>query len=228
MHGSIGSVGSVHVCWGHRFFTSLILAGVMGLVATAGCTRTMLITQDPYVNTAMHLERIPKDRTGDPLEVNIVCIYPRDLEKPANHELRPDSGITSALWYKKRPALGGDEPGKFDLPPDQIYLFTDAPDSYGKKVGPRLKGAKADGKSVIKVKGGIAFSGPLHNRRSVIYVFARFLDGEAKVLRVAPAKWDPPGDFREDLTLTIGVRDPQGRAEQYIENTTKRHYHKSK
>lgn len=210
--------------------TCAAVTGICLLLPFTGCGRQMTITQDPHINTAMHINRPPAQRTGEPLEVNIVCVYPSDLEKPENAQLSPDLGITSDVWYARRPTMGGTEPGKFDLPPEQLYLFTDASDYYGKKVGPRLKGAVEDGKAEIKVKGGIKFrtvggwgaKGGLHSKKSVIYVFPRFVDARGQVLPEKPARWNPPGAYPRHLTCKIGVRDPDGRAEQYIENTTPR------
>jgi len=187
-----------------------------------GCARQLTITQDPYINTAMHGGRKPDGRTGEPLEVNVVCVYPQDLDKPENAQLAPSFAITSDMWYAKRPTHGGAEPGKFELPPQQVYLFTEATNVYGKKVGPRLKGAVADGKAEISLSGGINFEGPYHNDRSVIYLFPKFVDAGGNVLSVPPVKWHPPGAFTHNLFCKIGVRDPAGAAEQYTENTTPR------
>lgn len=217
-----GLVGSACSCGHRRSHAWPMLAGLIGLLVTGGCGRTMTITQDRFINTMMHVGRSANDRTGNPLEVNIVYVYPPDLEKPANQLLHPDSGITSDVWFKMRPRGSSGEEGRFDLPPEQIYLYTDETDPYGKKVGPRLKGAEVDGRSEIEVTGDIAFRGPPRDQQSVIYVFPRFLDEKANVLKTLPAKWDPPGDFGESITLRIGVREPAGRAEQFIENTTRR------
>lgn len=223
---NIGILGSFFL---RRWCTSLrlvVLSGMVGAVCVSGCGRAVTITQAGYINTAGFRGRNPAERTGFPLEVNIVCVYPHDLNKEANSQLSPDSEITSAIWYKKRPD-GRGEAGKFDLPSDQIYLFTDETDVYGKTVGPRLNGAKHDGKEKIAVRGGIIFNGRLlHNAQSVIYAFAKFVDGEGKVLDSPPAKFDPPGHFRRELFIEVGVDDPDGRADQYIKNTTIRHYGK--
>ena len=203
----------------------IVAAGLgvqIGMFPIGGCARQLVITQDTYINTAMYRGRSPDQRTGEPLEVNVVCVYPEDLDKPENAQLAPNAQITSMLWFERRPTHGGAEPGKFNLPPDQVYLFTDDASAYGKRVGPRLKGAAADGKAEMPLKGGITFKGPLHNDRSVIYLFPKFLDNDAKVLEVPPARWHPPGAFTHNLFCRIGVRDPGGVAEQIVENTTPR------
>ena len=210
---------------------SLALAGFALALPVVGCARQLTITQDPHINTAMHINRPPDQRTGEPLEINIVCVYPEDFEKPDNAQLSPEIDITSDVWYQRRPTRGGTEPGKFDLPPEQILVFTDAADCYGKKAGPRLKGALEDGRADIKIKGGIKFravggvfknKGGLRSRKSAIYVFPRFVDARGQVLPVRPVKWSPPGAYSRDLHCKIGVRDPEGHAQQYIESLTTR------
>ena len=209
----------------------LTLAGLALALPLVGCARQLTITQDPHINTAMHINRPPDQRTGEPLEVNIVCVYPEDFEKPENAQLSPEIDITADVWYQRRPTRGGTEPGKFNLPPERIYVFTDAADCYGRKVGPRLKGATEDGKADIKVKGGIKFravgrifknKGGLRHRKSAIYVFPRFVDARGQVLPVRPVKWSPPGAYSRNLHCKIGVRDPEGHAQQYIESLTTR------
>jgi len=193
------------------------------LVAVSGCSgRRVTLIQDEYVNTAIHLNRSPGQRTGEPLEVNVVCVYPSDLEKPENALLSPDSSITAQLWFARRPQ-NPPQPGQFNLPAAQIYLLTDEKDVYGKVVGKALRGAKRDGRAEVTV-GGIEFrekgwfkSGSVYSSRSVIYVFARFFDQNGAVLPIAPAKFNPPGSYGNPLRVHVGVRDPAGRAEQFIE-----------
>jgi len=204
----------------------VLVRGALGVVMLAGagsvgCSRVLTIEQDPYINTAMHRGRPADRRTGQPLEMYVVCVTPEDLEKPANQKLDPTFDITSDVWYQLRATRAG-EPGRFDVPENQIFVLTDSAHVYGKKVGSRLKGAVADGKSEVVVS-GISFDGPLYNAKSVIYAFPKFVDSSGRVLRVKPAKWHPPGAFTRNLYSKIGVRDPGGAAEQYIENTTKRH-----
>jgi hypothetical protein len=195
-----------------------------------GCARSLTITQQDYINTQMHVDRSPEYRTGQPLEVNVVCVYPSDLGKPVNAPLAPDNNLTSDVWYRRRPQSGSIAgAGTFDLPAKQIYLLTDSKDAYGKVVGPRLRGGKQDGKSTVKIsgidfreKGKFKVTGSLFDARAVLYVFPKFIGTDGDVLKAAPAKFHPPGDYRRDLYVEIGVEDRGGREIQYINNTTDR------
>lgn len=222
---------------GHRFLVRTAMVGVVGLAslpALPGCaSRTLTLTQADYVNTRIHVKRKNvEDRKGEPLEVNIVCVYPSDLRKDKNALLAPDQNITSDVWFQRRPEVGKEnEAGRFELPTRQIYVLTDDANYYGKRVGGRLCGAIKDKKEKILVK-GIDFrnkgkvAGDLFKRRSVIYVFPKFLGRDGEILRVEPAKFNPPGDYRRDLFVEIGVIDHGGAEEQYIKNTTGRKMHK--
>ncbi len=197
----------------------VILAGL----ASTGCSgKRVTLIQDEYINTAIHLSRAPGQRTGEPLEVNIVCVYPGDLEKPENALLSPDSNITSQLWFARRPQ-NPPQPGQFSLPATQVYVLTDEKDVYGKVAGKALRGAKRDGRTEVTVTGiefkeeGWFKGGAVHSSRSVIYVFARFYDQNGAILPVPPAKFNPPGSYGNPLRVHIGVREPAGRAEQFIE-----------
>lgn len=202
--------------------TSLIARCLLLLAVSAtGCSSySLTVSQADYINTEGHLSRPPSKRTGNPLEVNVVCVYPKDLEKPQNQQLHPDRGITSNIWYKYRPreavgAAGGD---KFDLPADQILLFTDDDDIYGTRVGPTLRGAVVDGKrertiSDLNLK-------DVNDRRTVVYVFALFRDGDGHVLKAPPAVFQRPRQYPKELTVEIGVEDRVNRTGQYIRNTT--------
>lgn len=197
-----------------------VSAGML-LFSTGGCARVLTITQQDYINTAMHKERRPDRRTGQPLELDVVCVYPKDLEedKPQNAPLDPANHITSDTWYKHRP-----EPGRisgaevFNLPKDQIYLLTDDATAFGRIVGKRLCGAKEDGKREVRIK-GIKFKG-LFDKRAIIYVFPKFIGLDREVLASQPARFNPPGAYTRNLFIEVGVIDPDGRAEQYIKNTT--------
>ena len=81
---------------------------VLGAVLTgaSGCARVLTITQEDYINTAMHIGRPKEQRTGQPLELSIVCVHAADLQKEANDLLSPESEITSKIWYENRPEHG--------------------------------------------------------------------------------------------------------------------------
>lgn len=198
-------------CW------AAVLLGSVGLVS-AGCgARALSIEQDRYVNNAMHHYRAEEKRTGEPLEVSIVCVHPKDLERDENASLKPGSGITCRTWYENRPKPGG---GGFMIPPEQIYLLTNATSYYGKKKGPALNGATKDGRVEIPVR-GIRFRGTkLHSRNSVIYVFPKFIGQDGKVLPVKPAEFSPPGRYTSRLSVKIGVDKNRGVQGQYIVRTT--------
>ena len=203
----------------------LLFSGLAGL-ASVGCARQFTITQDDRVNNAMQIDRRPEDRTGEPLELDIVCVYPRDLKDERNDRLKPSSGITSAEWFKRRP-IPGDKVNmeaandRFRLPPEQICLLTNDREVYGKKVGACLRGAKQDGRTVTK--SGIEFSTwALHDDMSVIYVFGKFTDKQGKVLEVPPAKFHPPGAYAERLAFKIGIRENAPNFGQYIEIDSER------
>ncbi|UCE59375.1 MAG: hypothetical protein JSU63_18275 [Phycisphaerales bacterium] len=213
----------------------ICILGIVSATSTMpliGCAaRTLTITQEDFINTRVHINRAPEQRTGEPLEVNIVCVYPSDLDKlnDVNARLSPQRDITSDVWYAYRPEIGKVGVGaRFDLPSSQIYLLTDEKEVYGQRVGGRLCGAKQDGKSEIKVA-GIKFreagrfkvAGSLFNERAVIYVFPKFIGPDGKVVPVAPAKFHPPGTYRRDLYVKIGVKGRGTSEDQYIERTSK-------
>ena len=203
---------------------------MLALGALSGCGRTLTIRQDPYINTAAHANRPPDKRTGEPLELTIVCIYPKDLEKPANELLRPESKITSKDWYDRRPVPAGQETGRFDLPKNQVYVLTNDSKVFGRQIGSSLRGAIMDGEKPIK-KTGIIFDGgwaggQYHDPHSVIYVFPKFIDRDGAVLPLPPAKFHPPGAYVEDLEIKIGV-DPDRplEAAQYVKVLSERKMH---
>ena len=203
----------------------LLLGGLAG-VTSAGCTRELILTQDDRVNNAMQIDRRPEDRTGEPLELDIVCVYPHNLKDERNERLKPNSGITSAEWFKRRP-IPGDKVDmeaandRFRLPLGQIFLLTNDREVYGKRIGACLRGAKQDGATITK--SGIEFSATaLHDNTSVIYIFGKFIDKQGKVLDVPPAKFHPPGAYSERLAFKIGVRENAPNFGQYIEIDSER------
>ncbi len=215
-------------CKGRSLTVAVLKAGLAGLavLASAGCARQITITQDPYINNAMQIDRRAEDRTGEPLELNIVCVYPTDLFDERNAALKPNAGITSEEWFKYRP-LPGDQPevavpvGRFGLLEEQVFVLTNEPHYYGKKIGAALRGAKQDGATITKR--GIAFNGwALHSEKAVIYVFGKFTDKQGKVLRIPPAMFHPPGAYGDKLAIKIGVREGGPDYGQYIEIDSER------
>ena len=204
---------------GGKRFNVLFLLGAAVLASTGCASRTVVITQEDRINNAMHQYRPPEQRTGDPLEVTIVCVYPDDLERDENGGLKPGSGITSKDWYEHQPARGGDA-GRFALPTDQVYVLTNAAQVYGKRKGPALNGALKDGRAEVHVA-GIRFPGmKLRNRNSAIYVFPKFIGADGGVLPVRAAEFSPPGAYGSKLEVRIGVDESRGHSGQYIEVTT--------
>ena len=189
-----------------------------------GCAaRTLTIYQEDRINTAMHLHRPRADQTGDPLEVDIVCVYPDDLDKPENERLKPGSSITAKDWYDLRPT-GIHDGRHFVLPESQIFLLSNEKTVYGRLKGPALRGAIEDGSHKRKVK-GIQFKRKLHSRKSVVYVFPKFIDKNGEVLPVRPVRFCPPGAYARNLFVKIGVDPGRPHGGQYIESTTKRRLH---
>lgn len=189
------------------------------LVGLAGCARSLTINQDPYINTASQANRPADKRTGEPLELAVVCVYPADLKKAGNELLRPDSKITAKDWYEKRPELGVQTAGgRFDLPANQVFVLTNDDKVYGRHIGTALRGGKFDGDQPIK-KGGIAVNwGAVHDEQTVIYVFPKFIGRDGGVLSVPPAKFHPPGAYDANLEIKIGVRADRPLDEgQYVE-----------
>ncbi len=225
---------------GGAYLLGWLAAGLAGTAST-GCGRVLTIEKDDYINNAMHKDRPVDSRRGDPMEVTIVCVTPKDLTKElqVNDALSPkaETAITADVWYDRRPKFEDqgkkveDCEGRFRLPKDQVFVLTDESNAkayFGKKVGGLLRGAKIDGKKSMTVS--FPFSGPLHDDRSVIYVFPKFISPEGKVLPVKPAKFDPPGAYTHKLFIKIGVDqgkfgDKSQHYGQYIENKTERKLH---
>jgi hypothetical protein len=196
----------------------------------SGCARSLTIQQDKYINTAPHANRPPDKRTGDPLELSIVVVYPQDLKKSENDRLKPDSNITCKDWYTHRPETGTTAgSGQFDIPKDQVFLLTNADKYYGRKLDTALRGAASDGDKPI-TKSGIAFNwGHVHDSQTVIYVFPKFIGKDGGVLPITPAKFNPPGAYEAKLEVRIGWHaDVKSLDEaQYIKNLTPRKLHGS-
>jgi len=216
---------------GQRCLAVRLLALVaVGLTAaaTSGCARVLTITQDDFINTAMHAGRPKASRTGEPLEVSIVCVGGHDLKNEANDRLAPDADITCDVWYQNRPIPGDkvdseESHPRFRLPKNKIFLLTDDKNCYGTGAGNRLHGAVIDKKQ--KVTARFSFPAGLHDDDSVIYVFPKFIDGNGQVLPVRPAVFHPPGAYTHELFVKIGVDESRAHYGQYIENLTERKLH---
>jgi len=200
---------------------SVLMVGTLALLT--GCTRSLTIHQDPVINTAIHADRAPDQRSGGPLDLAIVCVYADDLKKPSNALLKPDSRITARDWYNRRPTLKERGGKLFDLPAKQLYLLTDEKDSYGQWIGTPLRGATLDGAAPIHKKGIKLKWGRLGDDQTVLYVFPRFIGPDGAVLPVAPARFCPPGAYPANLEIKVGVRaDRRVEEAQYIEILSKR------
>ena len=190
--------------WSRRHLPAGLCA-LGALILLSGCSRSLTIYQAPYINTAAQANRPPEKRTGEPLELAIVCVYPQDLEKAENELLRPGSRVTCRDWYERRPQLGVETQTGFSLPQEQIYTMTVADDVYGRKIGSVLRGAKLDGDRPI-TKDKLEFKwGDLGNRDAAIYVFPKFIARDGSVLPVAPAMFNPPGKYKSKMAIEIGV-----------------------
>lgn len=203
---------------------ALALAAVA--LTAAGCGRALTIHQDRFVNTGAQGNRPPEKRTGEPLELTIVCVYPPDVEKPGNELLKPDSKITVKDWYDRRPTTSAAEPGKFNLSQNQIFLLTNDTTYFGRKIGNAIRGAALDGDAPIK-KGPFEYKwGDLHDQRGTIYVFPKFIGKDGGVLPLPPARLHPPGAYPQDTEVKIGVEEGKPvEAAQYIRVLTERKTH---
>lgn len=180
--------------------SSLTYAALGGCIAvctaSTGCaTRAVSIRQEALINTAYIAE-------GEPLEVTVVCVHPDDLENQVNQPLAPGSNINSKVWYERRPTLSGSNSNPFVLAQDRIFVFTDDPEDqvWGRKLGPSLRGADQDGRSLIQTS--IPFRDTFWRSGSVIYVFAAF-SGPDGVIPAAPAIF--PGHHRAKIAIAIGT-----------------------
>lgn len=206
---------------------ALVAVG-LAAAATSGCARVLTITQDDFINTAMHAGRPKASRTGEPLELSIVCVGGHDLKNEANDRLAPDADITCDVWYQNRPIPGDkvdseESHPRFRLPKNQIFLMTDDKNCYGTGAGNRLHGAVIDKKQKVTTR--FSFPAGLHDDDSVIYVFPKFIDGNGQVLPIRPAVFHPPGAYTHELFVKIGVDESRAHYGQYIENLTERKLH---
>lgn len=206
---------------------ALVTGGLAAMAVAAllsGCARTVTIYQDTYVNNAMHHARAKGQRTGEPLELTIVCVRPKDLSKKENALLKPDAGLTSQQWYEHRPTAKRTA-GEFDIDSSQIYLLTSTrTDGVGQVIGNALNGAAIDGQTKV-ARPNIHFeAGELHNDNAVIYVIGKFVDANGNVLPVPATVFHPPGKYTSQLYVKIGVDEARYNAEnawgQYIRNIT--------
>lgn len=184
----------------------MLLLAAVGVLT--GCGRTLTIRQGPHINTASQAGRPADKRTGEPLELTIVCVYPQDVQKPANDLLRPGSRITARDWYERRPTGAGEDAGKFVLPADQVLVLTNDSGVYGKKIGQALRGGALDGEAPVKKSINFRW-GDLHDDRAIIYVFPKFIGRDGGVLPAAPATFHPPGAYTSDLQIEVGVEENQ-------------------
>ena len=183
----------------------------LGLLCWPGCAtkKSLTITRDPYINNGMHVDRQMGDRTGEPLEVAVVMVYPNDLKNDANMRLRPDSGMNVAEWFEKRPQPGDDPAAtggnpRFRLKQSQIYLFTNDTQYYGTRIGPAINGSATD-KGDPKVR-ELDFKEGMNDPNAAIYVFARFNSpGTNATLPAPPVVFRKPGSYPKDLTVHVGV-----------------------
>ena len=190
--------------------TLLILVASAFLAPSLGCARVLTISQDAVVNNA-------SEHDGEWLHVDIVCVYPEDLEKQVNQALDPNGTPVNAREWSKRRPNGKTGEGRFELPQKQMYYLSHDKNLYGKRKGRGLAGAKIDETETIRVTGIEFKSDKWHKTGSVIYVFPMFVGRDNKVLQTKPIVFDPPGDYRQNLYIKIGTG--HGHENQYIENT---------
>jgi hypothetical protein len=208
----------------------LLAAGFYAWTGAGGCARVLTITQSDHVNTAIHINRPAPDRTGEPLEIDIVSVRAKDLKHEANGRLAPGSGITSEEWFRNRP-IPGDKADmqnrgtRFWLPKSQILLMTYDKEYYGQRIGDPLRGAAID--KAKDIRKTFDFPGDLHDEKSVIYVFGKFIDSKGGVLPVPAAEFHPPGAYTRDLFVRIGVDENRAHYGQYVDNVTQRKLHGS-
>ena len=196
----------------------LVIIGAMGCLP--GCSQQLTFRQADYINTAMHWGRAPSQRTGEPLEINIVQVRAKDLKIAPNDRLKSDRNITSDVWFANRPILGDDlekaeAGGRFWLPKSQILVMTYDTGYYGTRIGDPLRGAATDKKKEIKTS--VKTAGMFSGATSAIYVFAKFVDERGNVLPVAPARIRSPGAGDHGIIIEIGVDESRGNFGQYIE-----------
>jgi len=202
-----------------------LAAPILLALNAAGCARQLTIEVDDYINTAVHWNRDKSERTGEPLEVAIVCVTKDDLKNEANGRLDPESGITSDVWFTDRPIPGDKQDmegrgSRFWLPKTKVFTLTDDRNCFGTWKGERLQGAVHAKRKEFKKT--FDFDGDYHDDKSVIYVFAKFIGPNGELLKVAPAKFHPPGAYTSALVVRIGVDENRQNYGQYIEIDAKR------
>jgi len=216
---------------GERMRGRWAMGASLAVLLAGGCSdRHLTIVQDDFINNGMQHGRAEKDRTGEPLQIDIVCVHPEDLKY--NDDLRPERQITSKEWFEHRPQTDYKDKSKdssdklYRLPKGRIFVLcrqNDKDRTYGVYRKPCLRGAKLDGRTVTV--DGINFrSSSLFDGDSIIYVFGKFTDEKGQVLKTPPAVFRPPGKYTSAIAVKVGVhkdqmndRDKRG---QYIENTT--------
>jgi len=212
-----------------RLILALALAAALGL----GCERRLTIRQDAYINNAMQPNRPPARRTGEPLELTVVCVLPADLkdEKGPNADLKPGSAINSRMWYARRPgAQIAPKPGEpvlapFNIPGAQIFVLDE--NNSDASLRP-LHGKTIEGqdRALTVTDKMLKFQIPaldLFSKNCVVYVFGKFADESGEILPVPPAVFSPPGDYKSELFIKVGSTgklDSPDRG-QYIKNITK-------
>lgn len=215
--------------WTGRKTAILSILALSNLFALGGgCPYELTMYRDQYINNASQAN-LPSGavRSGYPLELNVVLVYPKDLQRAENSQLRPGTGITSQDWFRRRPMPGDsvqmtNRGDRFWLPPEQILLLTDRSEIFGIRRGPSVRGSEYDPNPVLEFE----FNGPAGSKESVIYVFGEFRDTNS-ILPVRPAMFHPPANHhnnRQDgkykIAVRIGVdKDRTGGANygQYIE-----------
>ncbi len=217
METSTHSSGMGRNCASIQTYKLLAYSACLTAFASGCSSNALTIVQGEYLNTAVHMNRPVDQRTGDPLEVTFVCLYPEDLEKEANSGLRPGSGITCKGWYDNRPSHSGG--GGFQVPADQVFLLTNDSQPYGTRVGRRLQGANRDGKSKLVVKGVNFGSRGFFKKSPVMYVFPKFIGPQGQVLPVSPIIYESPR-WRGGFRFKIGVDSNREHYGQFIERIT--------
>lgn len=188
-----GATAILRIC-GRRLPARVgVLAGVC-LSLAAGCEKqSMTFSVDKYINTAMQIQqnKAAEARTGEPLDVDIVCVFPKDLSNDSNSLLRPGSGITCDQWYDRRPKSPQAEGKNFVLPATHIYSLARDNTIYGTwKRGP-VQGHGVPNYPEQFTINDLDF--PIGWFSSgVVYVFPRFTNDQGGVLQIPPAVFNPP------------------------------------
>jgi hypothetical protein len=215
--------------WASRLILAVGIAAILGL----GCERRLTIRQDGYINNAMQPNRPPARRTGEPLELTVVCVLPRDLkdDNTANADLKPGANINSRIWYARRPgAQLAPKPGEAVAPPfniaaTQIFVLDEnnADATLRPLHGKTIEGHDRELKVTDKM---LKFEIPaldLFSKNCIVYVFGKFADENGDILPVPPAVFTPPGDYKSELFIKVGSSGDWNSPTrgQYIKNITK-------